>query len=472
MILNISCSKDIEISYDLIRVVITSKEDKRPYSKMVEGKGIKNPYGLEYLTIVDEGIQSILLADLGILYKADLETLRNTGAEITRNLRRRGATKILLEEEIFGVISDESSKAFIEGILLGGYEFHGYKSGTREEQLDIYIRGGAKLEKLVEEAKVLVEATCISRDLVNTPANILYPETLANRVYELGEESGFSVEIHEKSDIELLGMKAFLSVARGSGKLPKFIVMRYNGDPDSNKTLGFVGKGITYDSGGYSLKRAQSMVDMKNDMGGAASVIGAMCAIAKSKVKKNIVAVIAACENLVSQDSYKPGDVIETMAGKSVEVLNTDCEGRLTLADALHYIVENEGVDEVVTIATLTGGAMNMFGEVATPGITNNDKFYGKLEASSALAGEKIWRMPAYPEFREMNFGEIADLKNASGKAGGFITAGLFVGEFTKGLPWCHLDIAGTVMSSETKGYRAKGASGVGAKTLFYLAKQ
>lgn len=471
MILNIICNRDTENLDDLIKVLIISEKGEKFHLKFIGEKVIKNPSGLEYVTILADKIKNVLLVDLRDLDKEDLERLRNTGAEITRSLKKRGASKVLFGKEIFELFSVDSSRAFIEGLLLGGYEFNRYKSHVRDVKLDIYLKGEEKLEKLVAEAKTLTEATFISRDLVNTPANILYPETLAKKVYELGKEAGFSVEIYEKKVIESFGMKAFLSVAKGSEKLPRLIVMRYIGDPNSKEILGFVGKGITYDSGGYSLKRAQSMVNMKNDMGGAASVIGAMVAISKSKIKRNVIAVVAACENMISQDSYKPGDIIETMAGKTIEVLNTDCEGRLTLADALNYIIENEGVDKVITIATLTGGAMNMFGEIATPVISNNESFYKELKMSSILAGEKIWRMPTYPEFREMNLGEIADLKNVSGKAGGFITAGLFVGEFAKEIPWCHLDIAGTVMSHETKGYKKKGASGVGTKTLFYLAK-
>ncbi len=268
-----------------------------------------------------------------------------------------------------------------------------------------------------------------------------------------------------------IGNGCFFAVSRGSINKPRFIVMRYFGDKESTDILGLVGKGLTYDTGGYSLKSNASMLDMKTDMAGAASVIGAMCAISQSKLKKNVIAVVAACENALSGGSYKPGDIINSMANKTIEVLNTDAEGRLTLADAIYYIINNEKVTKVVDVATLTGAALTLLGNVATPIVTNNDDFYCELEKAATLSGERVWKMPIYDEFKDMIKGEEADLKNTGGKNAGCITAGAFIGEFVGNTPWIHMDIAGTSTSSKSIGYKVKGATGEPVRTLYYLAE-
>ncbi|MDZ5010118.1 aminopeptidase, partial [Clostridium perfringens] len=270
-----------------------------------------------------------------------------------------------------------------------------YKTDAKEEkELNVSIaRCGIKeatkeIEEAINEGKEIADGIIIARNLVNEPSNIIYPETLAKKVVELGTESGFEVEVNGVDKIKELKMEAFYNVAKGSAKEPKLIVMRYFGDKDNNdKVLGLVGKGLTYDSGGYSIKPTDSMMDMKNDMGGAASVIGAMSIIAKRQLKINVIAVVAACENLISGEAYKPGEVIGSMAGKTIEIVNTDAEGRLTLVDAVHYIINNENVDEVIDLATLTGAALVALGETTTAVVTNNDQFYGELKAASEYTG-------------------------------------------------------------------------------------
>jgi len=267
-------------------------------------------------------------------------------------------------------------------------------------------------------------------------------------------------------------MEAFLSVAKGSENGPRLIVMRYFGDESKkDDVLGLVGKGLTYDSGGYSIKPTSSMDTMKSDMGGASSVIGAISAIAKKKLKINVVGVIAACENMISGAAYKPGDIIGSMAGKYIEVLNTDAEGRLTLIDAVHYIIEKEKVNKVIDVATLTGAALVALGLTTTAVVSNNDEFYKKLENASFKADEKVWRLPAFEEYKKLIKSDIADLKNIGGRYAGTITAGLFIGEFVQNKPWLHLDIAGTAWSEKEAGYYSKGGTGVGVRTLYYLAK-
>ncbi len=366
-----------------------------------------------------------------------------------------------------------------EGLYFGDYKFDKYKTDRKEQpSLDISIDGidNANLDEAevcLSESKVLAEATLFARDLVNEPANVMYPESLAKKAKESGEKYGFEVEIHDEKQIEELGMKAFLAVGRASDNPPRLIVMRYLGDTDHSKDiLGFVGKGLMYDSGGYSLKPTDSMVDMKSDMAGAAAVLGAISAIAAQGLKVNVVAVVAACENLISGGAYKPGDIISSMGGKNIEVLNTDAEGRLTLADAVYYIIAKEKVSKVVDLATLTGAVLVALGTTTTGVVTNNEEFYKELQKAANHAEEKMWLLPSFDEYKEMLKSDIADLKNSTGRNAGTICAGLFIGEFAKDTPWIHLDIAGTSWMDTEKGYLRKGGTGVGVRTLYYLAKE
>lgn len=420
----------------------------------------------------DNSFLNVLLVGMGKKETLTLEGIKNIAADLIKTVNKKNVKSISLHNANDVFLTDEHVEALVEGLLLGNYKFDKYKSDKKIGKLvDININLNESFSNAVENGKILSEATIISRDLINEPANIIYPETLANKAEELGEKYGFETVVYNKKQIEELNMEAFLSVAKGSDKEPKFIVMRYNGDKNSDEKLGFVGKGLTYDSGGYSIKPTNGMVDMKTDMGGAGAVIGAMCAIAKAKINKNVVAVVAACENLISGHAYKPGDIINSMGGKTIEILNTDAEGRLTLIDAVYYIINNEKVNKVVDIATLTGAAVVALGTTSSAVISNNDEFYSKLEKAASMSTEKVWRMPTFDEYKEVLKGSEADLNNSPGRDGGCITAGLFIGEFVGETPWVHIDIAGTSSSSKDLGYKSKGATGEGARTLYNLAK-
>ena len=369
-------------------------------------------------------------------------------------------------------------KSMVEGLRFGDYKFDRYKTDRKEQETLEAAIGNVpeartlEAEEYIKEANVIAETTLLARDLVNEPANVLYPETLAEAVMEYGVEYGFQVEVLDELQIDDLEMDAFLSVAQGSDNAPRVIVMRYFGDTENkSEILGLVGKGLTYDSGGYSLKPTDGMVTMKSDMGGAAAVIGAIGAIAKNKLKINVVAVIAACENMISGGAYKPGDIIGSMAGKTIEVLNTDAEGRLTLVDAVHYIITKEKASKVIDVATLTGAALVALGTTTTAVVTNNDEFYKELETASRKSGEKVWQLPAFDDYKKLLKSDIADLKNIGGRYAGTITAGLFIGEFVQDKPWLHLDIAGTAWTDAEKDYYSKGGTGAGVRTLYYLAK-
>lgn len=432
------------------------------------------------ITGVKDEIQNIIFLGLGEDEKLNKERLRRVFGKVQKYIESLKGKKIFIEFVKSKNISIEDSvRAMIEGLSLSNYKFNKYKSDREKiDETDVSITiGGHNLEHkdysdIVEESKILVETVFNARDLVNEPSNVIYPETLAEEAVKFSKRYGFEIEIINHKKIEELQMNSFLAVGKSSIHKPKVIVMRYFGDKDNlDQKLGLIGKGLTYDSGGYSLKPSNSMVDMKSDMGGAATVIGAISAIAKRKLKINVVAVVAACENVIGNEAYKPGDIINSMAGKNIEILNTDAEGRLTMIDAVTYAIREEHITEIIDVATLTGAALVALGNDVTAVVTNNDSFYKELEKAFISTGEKMWNLPNFDDYKTLIKSDIADLKNTGGRYGGTITAGLFVGEFVENKPWLHLDIAGPAYITVPWDYCPKGGTGAGVRTLYELAK-
>ena len=432
------------------------------------------------ITGVKDEIQNVIFLGLGEDEKLNKERLRRVFGEVQKYIESLKGKKIFIEFVKSKNISIEDSvRAMIEGLSLSNYKFNKYKSDREKiDETDVSITiGGHNLEHkdysdIVEESKILVETVFNARDLVNEPSNVIYPETLAEEAVKFSKRYGFEIEIINHKKIEELQMNSFLAVGKSSIHKPKVIVMRYFGDKDNlDQKLGLIGKGLTYDSGGYSLKPSNSMVDMKSDMGGAATVIGAISAIAKRKLKINVVAVVAACENVIGNEAYKPGDIISSMARKNIEILNTDAEGRLTMIDAVTYAIREEHITEIIDVATLTGAALVALGNDVTAVVTNNDSFYKELEKAFISTGEKMWNLPNFDDYKTLIKSDIADLKNTGGRYGGTITAGLFVGEFVENKPWLHLDIAGPAYITVPWDYCPKGGTGAGVRTLYELAK-
>lgn len=424
-------------------------------------------------TEIEGGFQKKIVIGLGKQSDFTLNRLREAVAELVKELKKRKiATFSMVLDHV--TIDAMTVREVATAVVLASYGFDKHKSqksdGFKEVFFELEADDKDAYIKAMEEGVLLGNATVLARNLTNEPANILTPQSLAERVEKVGEKAGFKVEILHSKDIEKLKMDAFMAVAKGSKLPPELIVMRYNGNPDSDFRLGMIGKGLTYDTGGLSLKPTKGMVTMRSDMGGAAAVLGAMMAIGRMALKINVTAVIAACENAISGDAYRPGDIISSMAGKEIYIENTDAEGRLTLIDALHYMITHENADYLVDIATLTGAAVKTLGTVATVTMSNDDDFYKVFMKAADETGEKAWRMPMFEEYKDQLKHPYADLTNAPGVPGA-ITAGLFLNAFVEDKPWIHLDIAGTSWLEKPRSYYSKGATGVGVRSLYLLNK-
>lgn len=362
----------------------------------------------------------------------------------------------------------------LEGFLQAEYKWEDYKTEKSDDyELTVSLMDADEdFIKDFEELKNLMTGVGITRTLVNIPANDLYPETFANKIVDLFKETEVEVEVLDKKQCEELGMEAMLQVARGSSKEPKFIIMKYLPLKDEKEHLTFVGKGLTYDSGGYAIKPATGMVTMKCDMGGAGSVVGAIYALQKNKVQKNVVGVIAAVENMISGDSYKNGDIIGSMKGTTIEIGNTDAEGRVTLADSLYYSATKLNSKAIVDLATLTGACIVALGDRTTGMVSNNDEIANLLLESANDVNENLHRFTVFDSHREQIKGKEGDIKNSTVGGAGSITAGLFLEHFIENKPWAHLDIAGPAYFSKACSYYIEGATGIPVKTIYEFAKR
>lgn len=446
------------------------------YDFLIEKELFKGNNGEVYPILSEDGKHTVLLG-LGEEKEVKAEGLRKAFFKLARELMRlKVETAFVSIPVINDLCYGETIEAVTEGLLQSEYSFEKYLSEKKilptikEFNIEVVDSKEDLAKDSIEKATALVEGIFLARDLVNERAIVMTPEKLANTAKEELEPLGVKVDILGQKEIEDLGMEAFLAVSKGSANEPKFIKMTWDKGGDSEK-IALVGKGLTYDSGGYSLKPSTSMDTMYSDMAGSASVIGTMKAIAKNKLEKNVVAIVAACENLISGEAYKPGDIIGSMAGKTIEVLNTDAEGRLTLADALYYAATVEKADKIIDIATLTGACIVALGNTTSGAITNNKDLMEDVIKASDLAGEYVWQLPSHDEYRELIKGSFADLSNTGGRGAGTITAGLFLENFVNEVPWVHLDIAGTSYISKEEGYLPKGATGIPVKTLYNLVK-
>lgn len=421
----------------------------------------------------------VFLVGLGEEEKVDFDKAREVFSRVTQELMNVKAKQVTYCLDSFlgeHLAPYDVAHGLAEASLLATYRFEHYKTGERERvslekvyvsatNLDVEIKQG------LAKGKAFGEGTRLARDLVNTPGNLLTPTNLAEKAIEIAKRYQMDYHILDRKEMEELGMGALLAVAQGSDQPPKMIVLKYQGLEDWKDVLAFVGKGLTFDSGGISIKPSANMDEMKMDMGGSASVLGAMETIGCLQPACNILAVIPSSENMPNGRALKPGDVITSLSGKTIEVKNTDAEGRLILADGITY-AKQLGANYIVDLATLTGAVLIALGNCTTGAVTNNEDLMLDVLEAAQETGELMWRLPNFDPYKEMvKSSDVADLNNAPGRLAGSITAGLFLGEFAEETPWVHLDIAGTAWTDKKSDSSQKGATGVMVRTLATLAE-
>ncbi len=411
------------------------------------------------------GGRRLLLAGLGKRKQADAEALRKAAAVAARVLERRR-----LKRATFLVPPDGDARALVEGVGLAAYRFDQCRSKPKKAKFThatvAPVEGAAgAVAKGVREGAAIVRAVSFARDLGNLPGNVAHAVYLARRARELSGGK-LTVRVHDRAAIKRLRMGAFAAVAQASKNKPRLIEMRYRGAAAGRPTIAVVGKGVTFDTGGISIKPSPKMEEMKFDMCGAAAVFGLMHLVKELQPKVNLHALVPATDNMPGGAAYRPGDIIKARNGKTIEIISTDAEGRLLLCDALAYAAEKKPAC-IVDLATLTGACVVALADAAAGLFSNDDGVRDRLTAAAESAGEPLWPMPLYPRYTEMMKSPYADLKNGGGRWGGACTAAAFLKEFVDEVPWAHLDIAGTAWTERDAGYQRKGATGYGVRLLW-----
>jgi leucyl aminopeptidase len=425
----------------------------------------------------------VVLAGAGPLAKLNAEAIRRAWGSAATAARDAGAKNIVsaLPPTSDGIDAARSLAAAVEGARLATYRFTRYYGQARKDDpapreiASLAFAGDGLDARTAQDAIARGDAAAagvqLARDLSNEPASVLNPEAFAEHARRVATEHGLEITVLGPAEMEQQGMGAIAAVGRGSASEPRLIhlVYRPDGTTADTRQLGFVGKAITFDTGGYSIKPYEGMLEMKGDMAGGAAVLGAMSALRPLGVRHVVHGVICAAENMISGEAFRPGDVLTAMNGVTIEILSTDAEGRLVLADGLVYTAR-QGAQELIDLATLTGAKVVALGDETVGLFSNDDALAGRLLAAAAESGELIWRLPLTEEMNDQIKGEVGDIKNTGGRAGGAITAALFIQHFAEGLPWAHLDIAGSNRTTKNRPYTPKGATGVGVRTLLEYA--
>ncbi|MEY2474990.1 MAG: leucyl aminopeptidase [Actinomycetota bacterium] len=433
----------------------------------LERRGFDGRLGEAQALLVDDGTTVIALG-LGDANGASPETVRRAAAALVRTTGKAATAALVLP---IGNDGPGAGQAAAEGAKLAGYRYTAFKSEQAPpslERLTVVGPGGARLQTAVDRGARVAEAVALARDLANEPAGSLTPTKLADLAVDVAERGGLQVTVLDEVAIANERLGGLLGVSRGSEQPPRLVELVYEPPGRSRGTVVLVGKGITFDSGGLSIKTADGMMTMKTDMSGAADVIATMSVLAAMGCKTKVVGIAPITENMPGGGAIKPGDVLRARNGKTMEVLNTDAEGRLVLADGLSLASE-AGPDAIVDIATLTGAASVALGKKIAPVMGNDDGFLAQVHAAAERAGERFWTLPLPDDYRKDIDSDIADMKNIGKGGAGTIIAGLFLREFVDGVPWAHLDVAATSRSDEDDGYIRKGSTGFGVRTLIEL---
>jgi len=466
--------------------LLVYEEDFRPVSRLSKGlsarvrkvltvEDFKGKEG-EILKVPTVGLSSdyVYVAGLGKREKVSEDTYRRVCGSLVKRLKKDGIEEVLVITPRRGELGYELSKAITEGLLLGDYTFDKYKTKKEEKKKKLkkaFIYRGDK--EGIKVGRIFAEAQNYARDLVNEPGNVINPVTLAEEAKRLAEENGLDCRIYDEKEIQEMGMMALYSVGKGSATPPRFIHLTYKPRGRAKEKIVFVGKGLTFDSGGLNIKPGDYMRTMKMDKSGACAVLGIMKAVAKLKPKVEVHGIIAAAENMPDGNAYRPDDVIRAKNGKYIEIDNTDAEGRVTMADSLSYASELKP-DKIIDMATLTGACMVALGEYTAGLFTNAPDFAEEFKELAKKTGERVWELPMDDErLRKKIKNTVADVLNTGGRYGGAITAAMFLEEFVdKGIKWIHLDIAGPAWSKEEYGYYTKGGTGFGVRTcLEYILR-
>ena len=416
--------------------------------------------------------ERILLVGLGKRKDFTAERLRRASGTMVQVLKKSRIERGSCLLHLAAGDAPAMIRAVAEGTLLGSYEFSHYKTdageGSAVTELTFLCpdkKVTTNVESYVAEAVCVCDAVSFARDLVSHPGNVATPDYLAEKGLEMAARYGITCRVLERDELERLGMKALLAVSRGSHQPPRFITLEYRGGEEKGRPIVLVGKGVTFDSGGISLKPRGGMERMKDDMAGAAAVLGTLQAAAALRLPLNLVGLVPAAENLPGGAAYKPGDVVKAMSGKTIEIVNTDAEGRLLLCDALHY-AQRYHPAALIDVATLTGACVVALGNVATGLMGNNSGLKRALTMAGEASGERVWELPLWEEYGDLVKSDIADLKNAGGPTAGTVSAGWFLQQFVGKSRWAHLDIAGTAWEEKGQPHIPKGATGVGVRLL------
>jgi leucyl aminopeptidase len=438
----------------LLSRLVSSKEftGKHNETSMVHTQGKVKP-------------ERLLLIGLGKEEELTGERLRQAGGKAASCMRSMNVKTIGLSTRIINPVK-LSAADFVEGALLSSYSFNNYKKEQKKKQsTTMTVLTKRKLNIQLDQAKAAASATHLARDMVNTPANYMTPSSIVKIARAL---KNVTVRVIDKKEAQTFGMGAYLSVARGSKEPPKFIVMTYKNKKTAPTVI--IGKSITFDSGGISLKPAMGMEKMKYDMAGGAAVMGVMKAVSEMQLPLHLIAILPATENLPSGTASKPGDVVTSINGTTIEIISTDAEGRLVLADAIGY-AKRFKPSAIIDIATLTGACSIALGEEAAAMMGNDNALMDAMKLASEETGEKVWQMPLFDEYRDYIKSDVADIKNSAGRSGSLVTAGSFLKDFAGNIPWVHLDIAGTAWTDKERPYIPQGATGIGVRLLLSFLK-
>jgi leucyl aminopeptidase len=420
----------------------------------------------------------VVLTGLGKKGEFDLEKWRGAASKAGQFIRNSGTKQFVFPIKKMESFSEaELAESFVTGILLGVYQFNEFKTLERDKIKE--ISEGILLGEMDEEikligdglrtGKIISEAVYMARDLVNGPSNQVTPTILAKKAQQIANEHGMEIQVFEVSQVEAMGMGAFVAVAQGSQEPGKFIVLEYNKGKGLD-TIALVGKGITFDSGGISIKPSENMDRMKDDMSGAAAVLATLQAASKLQLPLHLVGVMPATENLPSGKAYKPGDILKTLSGQTVEVISTDAEGRLILSDALTYSLRYQP-KAIIDLATLTGACVIALGDFVIGLLGNDRSLLKRIEEASIKTGEKVWELPLWEEYFEYLKSDVADFRNVGTRAAGAIIGGIFLSKFVEKIPWAHLDIAGPASIEKERPYVPRGGTGVGVRLLLQLLR-